>query len=231
MTPVVHWLGGWASSLQCWESNLRASFPAWEHRFLDSHKFLSKTPKDAGLFNLPRGHAVVAWSMGSLLAHRWLTSTSDAWPIELPLLSLCPIFRFTGPGGIAEPVLARMKSKLETQRDAVLGDFWKRMPGTENSDSAWRNAWRAGTRGYTTAELMEGLDFLQDMIVEPGTFPSMPRRWELWVGENDTLAPAGGWGNLLPKKVKVTHHPSGHLPFLECPHLIAEALERLSPQA
>src|SRR5580698_1757395 len=107
--PTLHWLGGWASSLTCWEPMLRERFPGFNHRFLDTHALLDQTPEKAGLsFGgalRGEGNVVAAWSMGSLLAHHWIQG--GLWPRDLPLLSLCPVFRFLRPGGFGEPILVR----------------------------------------------------------------------------------------------------------------------------
>ena len=93
---TVHWLGGWASSLDCWEPQLRTLFPAFNHRFIDTHLILESTPAQAGLTDLPAGDVVAAWSLGSLRVHRWVET--GLWPANLPLLSLCPVFQFVQPG-------------------------------------------------------------------------------------------------------------------------------------
>ncbi len=226
MIPTVHWLGGWASSLACWEPMLRERFPGFKHRFVDSHAFLDSSPTEAGLIDLPAGHVAAAWSMGALLAHRWIEG--GAWPSPLPLLSLCPVFRFTQPGGFGEPVLLRMEKKITGHREIVLRDFWRRMPKAAEIPRPWEQAWLAGTERYTDAELTEGLEFLRKVEVDSALLPLAPSRWELIVGEHDRLAPPGDWELSLPAQAEVIRFPGGHLPFWECPEAMLAALGRLT---
>ncbi len=224
MTPVVHWLGGWASSLRCWEPQLRELYPGCEHRFVDAHAALRQTPADLGWLELPPGHAVTAWSMGSLVAHRWMAA--GHWPYGLPLLSQAPIFDFTA-GGYGEPTVLRMEEKLAREREAVLRDFWRRMPRAREIPAAWEEAWIAFTRDYAHEELSDGLKFLRQTRIDPEELRP-PARWEIVVGENDRLAPPGEWTAHLPAGTGLHHYPGGHLPFWEAPDLVRDCLQRLT---
>ena len=224
MKTTVHWLGGWASSLICWEEILRETFPEFEHRFLETHALLDQKPAQARLTGLPSHHVVAAWSMGTLLAHHWMAQ--GLWPKELPLLSLNPVFQFLRPGGFGEPILLRMEKKLETDRDAVLRDFWRRMPKAGEIPPQWEEQWLAGTRGYSNAELIHGLEFLRNTVVDPHSLSSVPSRWELLAGSGDLLAtpiPDGG----APPNALYLQYVGGHLPFWECPDIIRASLNRL----
>ena len=227
MKPTIHWLGGWASSLSCWEKQLRELFPDFEHRFLDTHALLNKTPAEAGVLFPPQGvggNVVAGWSMGTLLAHHWIAQ--GLWPQDLPLLSLCPVFRFLRPGGFGEPIILKMEKKLIAHREAVLRDLWRRMPKAGVIPAEWEENWIAGARNYSDAELIQGLDFLKDIVVETSTLHSVPDRWELLFGDQDLLAPDRGMETLPPRAVR-TDYAGGHLPFWECPELIRTSLQRL----
>src|SRR5688572_12121952 len=131
--PVVLWMGGWVSSLDCWEPQLRALFPKFDHRFLDTHAVLDAEapPFNAGTSGQTGQEisVVAAWSLGSLRVHRWMAE--GTWPVDVPVLSLCPVFRFVQPGTpgtFGESILLRMEQKLGAERETVLRDFWRRMP-------------------------------------------------------------------------------------------------------
>ena len=232
---TVHWLGGWASSLDCWEPQLSALFPAFNHRFVDTHEVLDSTPLQAGLTALPAGDVVAAWSLGSLRAHRWIEE--GVWPDKLPLLSLCPVFRFVQPGAFGESVLLRMEQKLGAEREAVLRDFWRRMPKAADMPPEWEENWIAGTRRYNDAQILHALQYLRLETVEVSTLSvlpatSLPSRWELIVGARDRLARVGEWKDtlpqMLPEVVQVHVYDGGHIPFWECPELMEKSLNTLS---
>lgn len=224
--PTIHWLGGWASSLDCWAPQLRARFPAFGHRFIDAHAVLAASPGEAGLDGLPAGDVAAAWSLGSLRAHRWIES--GAWPANLPLLSLCPVFRFVQPGAFGESVLLRMEQKLGAEREAVLRDFWRRMPKAADMPPAWEENWIAGTRRYGDAEILRALRYLRLETVDAGALRSLPAAWELIAGARDRLAPAGEWKDALPSVAHLHVYDGGHIPFWECPDLMEESLRNLS---
>lgn len=227
MTITVHWLGGWASSLACWEPMLRARFPEFEHRFLETHALLDKHPAKMGLpyGGGTGGDVVAAWSMGSLLAHRWMEH--GLWPVDVPLLSLCPIFCFLRPGGFGEPVLVRMEKKLATDREAVFRDFWRRMPKAERIPCEWEEKWMTAVRNYSDVDLISGLEFFRNTVIDPSALRSVPRRWELLIGDGDLLAP-GQDAERLPPEAMRTIYAGGHLPFWECPDEIHSSLRRLA---
>lgn len=203
---------------------LRASFPEYEHDFLDAHSLLTKTPADAGLANLSAPHVVAAWSMGTLLAHQWMEK--GLWPCELPLLSLNPIFRFIRPEGVGEPIILRMEEKLNTDREAVLRDFWRRMPKAKEIPPEWERMWLEGAQHYSHDALLEGLEFLRTVTVEPGSLHA-PHRWELLAGNGDLLA-LPLHENSLPAHALYKQYAGGHLPFWECPDAIHASLDRLT---
>jgi len=228
MKPTVHWLGGWASSLSCWEAQLRELFPDFEHRFLDTHALLDKKPADAGLLFPDNGnthHVVAGWSMGTLLAHHWIAQ--GLWPQDLPLLSLCPVFRFLRPGGFGEPILLKLEKKLISHREAVLRDFWRRMPKAGEIPAAWEENWIASARKYSDEELIQGLEFLKNTVVDTSALHATPRKWELLFGSDDQLAPDRGM-ETLPRGAVRMDYVGGHLPFWECPEWIDSSLKRLS---
>lgn len=230
------WMGGWVSSLDCWEPQLRALYPEFDHRFLDTHAVLDEEapPFKAGTFGHdgPDPVVVAAWSLGSLRMHRWMAD--GTWPVNIPVLSLCPVFRFVQPGTpgtFGESILLRMEQKLGAERETVLRDFWRRMPKAADMPPEWEAAWLAGTRRYDDASVLRALRYLRVESADPTTLASVPTRWELIAGQQDRLAPLGTWKDELPRSVpnaRLTIHPGGHIPFWECPDLVGDALRRLS---
>ena len=228
--PVVHWLGGWVSSLACWEPQLRALYPAFEHRFIDTHDVLHATPAAAGLHDAAPGDVAAAWSLGSLRAHRWIEE--GLWPEHLPLLSLCPVFRFVQPAGagtFGESVLLRMEQKLGPAREAVLLDFWRRMPKSAGMPPEWEANWIAATRRYDDASVLAALRYLRlEVVADPSSLRAPAAGWSLIAGAQDRLAPPGAWRDALPTGARLDVYEGGHLPFQERPDLVTSHLERLS---
>jgi pimeloyl-ACP methyl ester carboxylesterase len=231
--PVVLWMGGWVSSLDCWEPQLRALFPEFDHRFLDTHSVLDAEvpPFNAGTsgWSSEEPFVVAAWSLGSLRVHRWMAD--GAWPVDVPVLSLCPVFRFVQPGTpgtFGESILLRMEQKLGAERETVLRDFWRRMPKAADMPPEWEAAWLTGTRRYDDESVLRALRYLRVESADPATLASVPARWELIAGAQDRLVALGAWKDELPAQAKLTVHPGGHIPFWECPDLVGGALRRLS---
>lgn len=233
--PVVLWLGGWVSSFACWESLLEELYPEFTHRFVDVHDVLdmaappfhsSKEGKGGGV------SVVAAWSLGALRAHRWMAA--GTWHEDLPLLSLCPVFRFVQPGGrgaFGESILLRMEQKLGSEREAVLRDFWRRMPRAADMPPEWEARWLEASRRYTDDSVLDALRYLRTEVVdlaEPGGLRAVPARWELVAGDADRLAPAQAWQGLLPPGARGHVLPGGHLPFWEHPDVVRGALRRLA---
>jgi pimeloyl-ACP methyl ester carboxylesterase len=226
--PIVHWMGGWVSSLDCWEPQLRAAFPEFEHRFIDTHAVLenawppSLTPEG-------RTHIVAAWSLGSLRVHRWMAE--GTWPKDVPVLSLCPVFRFVQPGAFGESVLVRMEQKLGAEREAVLRDFWKRIPKAADMPPEWEEAWIAGTRRYDDASVLRALRYLRLKVADAENLLSAPDRWELVTGDADRLTPLASLHAVrenLPPQARLHVYSGGHIPFWECPERVRESLHRLA---
>jgi pimeloyl-ACP methyl ester carboxylesterase len=228
--PVVHWLGGWVSSLACWEPQLRALYPDFEHRFIDAHDVLDmKSPPLPAPPSGDGGGVVAAWSLGSLRVHRWMEE--GVWPTDVPVLSLCPVFRFVqpeSPSAFGESVLLRMERKLGTEREAVLRDFWRRMPRASEMPPEWETRWIAASRRYDDAGVLRALRYLRVETADPAALQSVPDRWELVAGQADRLAPVGAWEDALPPRARLQVHPGGHLPFWECPDLVGDSLRRLA---
>jgi pimeloyl-ACP methyl ester carboxylesterase len=174
-------------------------------------------------------HLVAAWSLGSLRAHRWMVE--GTWPKDLPLLSLCPVFRFVQPesrSSFGESVLLRMEKKLGDEREAVLLDFWRRMPKAAEMPPEWEARWIEASRRYDDAGVLRALRYLRIEIVDPAALKSVPDRWELIAGEADRLAPVGAWKDALPAHARLNVHAGGHLPFWEQQDLVRSALKRLA---
>jgi pimeloyl-ACP methyl ester carboxylesterase len=238
LKPLVVWMGGWVSSLGCWETQLRAAFPDFDHEFVDTHAVLDESMPPAALVgSLGKGasrtppHAervVAAWSLGSLRVHRWIAE--GVWPVEVPVLSLCPVFRFVQPGTagtFGESILLRMEQKLGMERETVLRDFWRRMPKASAMPPDWEAAWIEGTRRYDDKSVLRALQYLRLEHADLSALTSVPQRWELIAGVQDRLAPLGAWTDALPRHARLTTHAGGHIPFWECPELMAASLDRL----
>ena len=227
MSPTLHWMGGWASNFHCWELLLQEEYSGYNHRFLDTHEFLNHDFAHTGLDSLPGKHVVVAWSMGSLLCHLWIER--GQWPLNLPLLSLCPVFQFS-QGGFAKPILLKMGKKLSQDRKEVLRDFWRQMPKAETITPIHEQLWLEGTETYSTESLIQGLKFLAETHVNPHSLSVLPHRWELMVGDQDRLSPTGAWELTLIEKGllhALVHYPGGHLPFFDHPKLVSHSLQQL----
>src|SRR5690606_24977163 len=168
---------------------------------------------------------VAAWSLGSLRVHRWMAE--GAWPAFVPVLSLCPVFRFVpagSTGAFGQSILLRMEQKLGAERETVLRDFWRRMPGAASMPPEWEASWIEGTRRYDDASVLRALQYLRLQVAEPAMLRTVPDRWELLAGTRDHLAAVEPWRNELPPHASLTMYPGGHIPFWECPDLIGEAL-------
>lgn len=235
LQPEIVWMGGWVSSLACWEPQLRAAFPECAHRFVDTHDVLEATEPPVAVTGSSRAAGVpivpivAAWSLGSLRVHRWMAE--GVWPTHVPVLSLCPVFRFVPPGTagtFGESILLRMEQKLGAEREAVLRDFWRRMPKAAAMPPEWEAAWLAGTRRYDDADVLRALQYLRLQTAEPHTLSTVPDRWELLAGTQDRLAPNAAWRDKLPAHAHLTVYEGGHVPFQECPDLIRAALRRLA---
>ncbi len=231
--PIVVWMGGWVSSLECWEPQLRAAFPEHEHRFVDTHDVLEEVMPPEALVGSPSEgpgtRVVAAWSLGSLRVHRWMAE--GVWPAGVPVLSLCPVFRFVPEGAagtFGESILLRMEQKLGTERETVLRDFWRRMPKASAMPPEWEAAWIVGTRRYDDAGVLRALRYLRLQTAEPRMLRTVPDRWELIAGTQDRLAPAGAWRDELPAQARLTVYEGGHIPFWEHPGLIRDALRCLA---
>src|SRR5690606_21959463 len=130
--------------------------PAYEHRFIDTHAVLGDAAPPAFVTDAPPGTVIVAaWSLGSLRVHRWMAE--GAWPAFVPVLSLCPVFRFVpagSTGAFGQSILLRMEQKLGAERETVLRDFWRRMPGAASMPPEWEASWIEGTRRYDDASVL-----------------------------------------------------------------------------
>lgn len=220
MGEPVLWVGGWASSLACWREELTARYPDREHRFLDAHEILSRPaalPEAAAA--LPPGGIVAAWSLGSLLLHRRLAEGD--FPAR-PVLSLSPVFAFTGPRSPWPPAaLARMIRRLGRDRDTVLREFWTQVKGTSPVTPVAEAAWLRQADGYALVDLVAGLEALLNLAVDPAHPSLAAAGLRLMAGERDPLAPAGPEVSGAPKRVL---YPEGHLPFLDHPDLVEPLL-------
>lgn len=227
MAEAMLWIGGWASNLACWRGALEARYPGRRHRFLDAHAVL----EDEGALRsaaagMPKGGVIMAWSLGSLLLHKALAAGS--FP-EVRSVSLSPIFEFCGEDSPwTATVLARMLRKLARGREEVLAEFWAQIKGTSSVTPEAEEAWRKQAEGYSFDSLAAGLEALGSLRVDPASLPARPpplAPHRFVASPKDPLAPmpaaAGGPDWFI--------YPQGHLPFLDYPETVLQALAGAAP--
>ncbi len=212
--PIV-WIGGWASNLACWRSELETLYPSREHTFLDAHVIL----EEPGLLplaaaTLPPGGTLVAWSFGSLLLHRSL-ATEKFRPV-CHMISVCPIFDFCREGAPWPlAALSRMIRRIPKHREAVLEEFYAQMLGN-SSVTPWQSAaWKHQSAGYSQETLIAGLEALSNVKVANAELPSGNRHTFL-ASVHDPLSPPSR--ERFPCSNWMSF-PEGHLPFLDYPEL------------
>lgn len=188
-------------------------FPAHTHSFVDAMDFLDR-PDDlaVAIGQAAAGGTVVAWSLGSLLAHELVAA--DRWPEgTTTLISLCPIFEFCRPRrGWRPAVIERMRRRLAEDREAVLGEFGGRL----GLPDAERERWLAAARRYNPATLDRGLEVLATRRAQPRPAPFI----RLVAGKDDPIAP------IDPQEVagfSATWYAGGHAPFLTDPACVRDA--------
>src|SRR5690606_2009446 len=157
--PVL-WLGGWASGLACWRSDLETLYPGREHVFLDAHDLLEDPDLlAAAAAGLPADGVLAAWSLGSLLVHRALEAGS--FVPSCRVISVSPIFDFCAKDGPwPRAAVMRMARRLRREREAVLAEFWNLVKGGSPVSPAQEESWHGQTRRYPTASLAQGLEVL-----------------------------------------------------------------------
>jgi hypothetical protein len=224
--PVL-WLGGWASGLACWRDAIEALYPKREHTFLDSHAVL----EEPGLLSLaasglPRSGTLVAWSMGSLILHKALADR--ALKAECRLVSLSPIFDFCHEGGPwPKAALIRMARRLPREREAVLAEFWSLARGNTPVTPGLENSWLRQSTGYPLPVLLQGLEYLGGTVVDRAALPASERHFFL-ASPQDPLSPTPR--GVSPGREWIGY-PRGHLPFLDCPELLAPLLDGARPES
>lgn len=207
------WIGGWASDVACWEPEIAAAFPDHTHSFLDAMEYLDRPEELAKAI----GHAasdgvVLAWSLGSLLAHELLEGGS--WPAGVRLISLCPVFDFCRPGrGWRPGVIARMRRRLAEDRFAVISDFAMRL----GVPDAMRERWLAAAGRHELAVLDRGLEVLATRRAQPRAAPFV----RLVAGEDDPIAPIDAQEIA---GFRIAWYARGHAPFLTDPACIQASL-------
>jgi len=217
----LYWIGGWASDLQCWEGLLRAHYPGFDLRFVDSHTVLQGDARlERMLFSAPAGACVVGWSLGSLIVERLLRE--GRIPLELPVLSICPFLDFCDPGGPWNPrILGRMVRRIFGDAAGVLSDFGDRL-GLEGEE---RSRWLRQGMELGEERLAEGLTLLQTLRFER-PWATHPMRL-FAVSPDDPVSPAC---EVPPESRRDLPAGSGHIPFLRHPEAIrAILLELASP--
>lgn len=223
------WIGGWASSVEVWESRITQVFPGRKHAYLAVETLMDLEPDALGrtLATPEEGppDVVLAWSLGSHLALR--TWNAGAWPEGLPLVAVCPVVEFCAEAGPWKPmVLNRMIRALGRDRETVLEDFrrlmWPEMP----EDLA--ASWRAGAARIEEAALVRGLELLRDGslgAIRPG------EGLYLVEGRSDGVSPRLG-REMAPELFAGRSHSlldSGHVPFLQDPEGFGAILSKCLP--
>jgi hypothetical protein len=217
--PVL-WVGGWASGLACWRSELEALYPGRPHLFLDAHDLLGdrgRLRREAAA--LPAGCVIAGWSLGSLLLH--LDLLDGGFP-EGRILSLSPIFDFCGEGAPwSRAVLARMIRRLPRSRAEVLAEFWNLVKGGSPVPPEASSAWIRQAEGYSLDALVAGLEALGSLAADPSALEARPGI-AFVASARDPLAP--------PPRGRVagsawTFFPGGHLPFLDFPDIVRPLLD------
>lgn len=227
MAEPMLWIGGWASDLACWRKSIEIRFPGRKHRYLDAHAVLADASVlESAAAGMPPGGVILAWSLGSLLLHRALSS--GPFP-DVRMVSLCPVLDFCGEGSPWPPaVLARMLRNLARSREEVLGEFWKRVKGNSPIAPEDEAAWKRQAAGYSFDSLAAGLELLASLRVDPSTLPRRPGRHALVASARDPVAPAGAQLAGL-EDLPVFAYPEGHLPFLDHPESVQAALGAVPP--
>ncbi len=227
MVEPVLWLGGWASGLECWRSELEQLYPHREHRFLDAHRVLAQPellPAEAA--RLPAGGCLAAWSLGSLLLHRAL---ADGLHPACRLLSISPVFSFCRTGGPwPRSAVRRMARRIAGERETVLAEFLTLVLGNLDATHKSRgDAWTMQAAAYSEDSLEKGLEHLAAETVDPMELPDNARHVFL-ASPLDPLAPA--WQTELAGKRRVAY-PHGHVPFLDYPETVAPLFLDMDPSA
>ncbi len=212
------WLGGWASDLECWEPWIQEYYPAFEHRFEDTHRLISNTVQLNQLMDrYPETDAVLAWSMGSLWLHQALSTNTQKPASKYRFISLCPIYDFCGQGGWPERVLLRMRRQLKQNPKSVIRTFGKTMLASLGLESALFEEWEIqALRKCSEIELLDqGLEFLQTTTVLPQDIVFQARSFLMVAGAEDPIAPTLESG--LFKSNDYVILQGGHCPFLADP--------------
>lgn len=229
MSEPMLWIGGWASNLACWRKSIEARFPGRRHRFLDAHAVLDDASVlESAAAGMPPGGIILAWSLGSLLLHRALsTGTFPA----VRTVSLSPIFDFCGAGSPWPPsVLARMLRKLARSREEVLSEFWSMIKGNSPVTPEEEAAWKAQSAGYGFDTLAAGLETLGSLRADPSYLPIRPGMHLFLSSEGDPLTPSAIQMSGLPASLTPDSHAyaGGHLPFLDHPGTVLSTLAAAS---
>lgn len=221
------WIGGWASSPECWRGTLETLYPGFGHRFVAVETVQDLEPGELaerlhGLCPDPQRRVVVAWSLGSLLALKaW---NAGLWPEGLGLLAVCPVLEFCAAAGPWKRIhLDRMIRGLGRNREGVLEEFRKLLREGCPEDEA--QAWRAAASGIATDALVRGLEILRDGKLK-GIAPG--RELVMVEGARDRVSPPLG-AVLDPEGLAGLRRfvlETGHLPFLEDPEGFGQILSK-----
>jgi hypothetical protein len=225
-----HWLGGWGCRPEAFAPFLEKYYSGVRHLFYDVHERLEKEAPDFA--DVATGDLIIAFSLGSLVAHRWREAGN--WPEGIPLISLSPVFDFASQGkGWSVGVRASMTSRLSSDVGGTLDDFWKRMIRGGPSRPDWRDAFRNPSFGVTQESLSQGLEFLWNQKASAEK-SCQGGPWGILFSPQDAIAGLNPESLPSGPSVLLKTHSGGHIPFLQHPHALralAQDLLALSGKA
>ena len=152
---------------------------------------------------------IIAWSLGSLLLHRFLNSKNKNSPVNLnsiSLLSVAPIFKFCNSQN-PQKIVSLMQKGLEQNTEAVLKKFWKKIAPPQ-TDSNFEQSWITQALSYSSKQLITSLEFLKQ---KTSTLKTLNDSTNLafWCNPQDLLQTQWNYSQHT-----VFIHSQAHLPFL-----------------
>lgn len=169
------WIAGWASDLSQWEKDLVQKWPG-EHTFVDFADLFSENWTQ--LPQIQSADCLIAWSLGAL----WILRHTELLPQNIPWFLHSPFLHFCDPTqGWPMRVVQRMEKQMQTQRDAVLTSFADNLGFTQSTD---KNLWIKNTHKYSTEQLQQGLNWLQNDLA---TAQHLPEGSCIVYGEQDLI--------------------------------------------
>jgi hypothetical protein len=216
------WLGGWSSGFDCWKDDIKIMYPGIKHEFADAHDLIAGHTSLEGILGQVPG-VLIAWSLGSLILHRWLALAGDVYYCRgWRFVCVAPVFDFCRrPGPWPARVIKRMIESVKKDKSKLLESFWSKMvEGQPHVEGHWQVSWQAKARQYHEDALVHGLEYLMNTVVEPDTLNKYSDQITCISGINDAVTP---WSqNLIPSNFQTFKHHFGHLPFIQTPELFKD---------